>query len=1578
MAITDSVTDIWHAFEDRCWSLADFLEDKGIPIATFCEDKGISPAILFTGLVVLILVLLLIFAGGAAAPTGTLIVRAQDSSGNPIGSIYVEISSETGISRNVITEANGEAVFKEVLYGKIGITSKSEAYSGSTTVQMDSTTKSVNLIVREVTAALEVVVSSQEGGYAKTGSVEVRTFQGDKIVETKPIDGSSKYTFDLTVGSYMVKILSRSGGVLDTKRADLTADGESVTFTISDDAANTAQVRIVAKDEANNAVVGANIILWNFRSDSPIGEAQTTDTSGEAVFRDVAFGTSVYVTTFVPNQARYQQIDKYTGKNLYKITVDEALETIPITIPLNGVVRVTVWDKDSWGFIEGATVVLKDKSGATVSEMKTTDRNGEVKFSGFEENVEVYPVISSTGFITYESPEEAKPIRYNSETVFSVELVRDGSFVRSEIRIMVADIYEEPLDGIMAILSDSSSNVFIDAIMGGNITFPVDANKFYDVSLHGEGLLRQLLEGIPAGTHSVQMQASNDANAGEVVVCTHVIINGMLSESAATIELLTSSGTLVDMGGTIGGDDGADNCIVFKDMPVGWTVFARASSTGYEPKESEIASVTAKREGFTKINITFNQEELQPSGPAVGSIEVCVKDNRDNPVSNAEVLLYDVDMDVPTWIGDYRLTTGPDGCVVFGNIPAVKTVAGLGGDPVEAVEVYALVSASGFATYNGKTEGNTVAVQADRTTPLNVRLGAGEEMCIFVEGPEGSIEGADVSLCDDAACTSAMQTLKTLGDGHVVFNANVNPVYVRAVVNIDELQKSKIVTFSLGEVTDGQCGKITFEAVEKMLSVRLDGIPSDFIIVPPMTSYEIEFILLLNDEPVTGGSMPTESENMVLAEDGTEILISLNNLDSQIIRTVDATEGRYAMPFVSPEEQGIYQGILEAGIPDCDTCQGDQQIVTVEVFVEDLDEDNVVDEIDMCPNTPYGVQVDSTGCPIASDNDTDGVPDYMDYDPQTQPGVVVDELGVPEGVQDVDGDDVPDPVDAYPYDPLRNQMMPFMDMDGDMIPDYMDMAPWNPLSGGERSIMVCAVDEQNSPVHEASIMLYQQGQYGTNYAGSYYPSYRNYPYGSYAGYPSGTGYGAYPTTGSAYGAYPSGAYPSGTYTGGYPTGAYPSTYTGGSAYPYYGTGYPSGYGTQNWANVQSTGNCRMVQVYEDLGRYSQTDFLSRYYIRITARGYEDFDSRTAKQGSMRYNYQTNSMIRVDVTLKKTNVTDAQKPGEGTILDPKKMVELKEDEGRWKETQVEKSGIALYPVVKEPDREVGLDVQFSLNTAPTEELNYLITYEASGSKCYSMEVTGDGKKAEKNVHFRSGQREIRESVTLYSNKGDCWANNDPALEEPFYITISGKLLQIGNREVAQKNTFNPVKVKVEPVVGAIQEVKTLQDLSKLRGRMTLSQGVVTIGKVPYCIEEKGNTGKSRLFSGVTTLKEGSAAEQKIILEFKEMGSPIPQDLESAMNQVTDYILNKIRKTPIACRTYVKVSDKYMGYVQAGQDNKYKELGVMSTGRTTCPEVTFKVNGLDREVWEKLFCEAIEKGKPETIPLDKGYEIRTGLG
>jgi OOP family OmpA-OmpF porin len=78
----------------------------------------------------------------------------------------------------------------------------------------------------------------------------------------------------------------------------------------------------------------------------------------------------------------------------------------------------------------------------------------------------------------------------------------------------------------------------------------------------------------------------------------------------------------------------------------------------------------------------------------------------------------------------------------------------------------------------------------------------------------------------------------------------------------------------------------------------------------------------------------------------------------------------------------------------------------------DSDGDGVVDELDKCPGTPRGMEVDAQGCP--PDSDGDGVINEADKCPNTPPGVPVDSYGCPP---DSDGDGVPDYLDQCPSTP---------------------------------------------------------------------------------------------------------------------------------------------------------------------------------------------------------------------------------------------------------------------------------------------------------------------------------------------------------------------------------------------------------------------------------------------------------------------------------------------------------------------------------------------------------------------------------
>ena len=68
------------------------------------------------------------------------------------------------------------------------------------------------------------------------------------------------------------------------------------------------------------------------------------------------------------------------------------------------------------------------------------------------------------------------------------------------------------------------------------------------------------------------------------------------------------------------------------------------------------------------------------------------------------------------------------------------------------------------------------------------------------------------------------------------------------------------------------------------------------------------------------------------------------------------------------------------------------------VMFDDEDGDFVLDITDRCPGTPFGVEVDTLGCPL--DGDMDGVPDYLDQELETVRRAWVDDQGVTVSTSD--------------------------------------------------------------------------------------------------------------------------------------------------------------------------------------------------------------------------------------------------------------------------------------------------------------------------------------------------------------------------------------------------------------------------------------------------------------------------------------------------------------------------------------------------------------------------------------------------
>jgi len=137
--------------------------------------------------------------------------------------------------------------------------------------------------------------------------------------------------------------------------------------------------------------------------------------------------------------------------------------------------------------------------------------------------------------------------------------------------------------------------------------------------------------------------------------------------------------------------------------------------------------------------------------------------------------------------------------------------------------------------------------------------------------------------------------------------------------------------------------------------------------------------------------------------------------------------------------------------------------------ISDTDNDGVMDEDDLCPDTPPNVKVEEFGCPV--DSDKDGVPDYLDNCPNTPRNIPVDLNGCPV---DKDNDGVPDYLDLCNDTPMGVLVDPRgcpLDTDDDGVSDYKDLCPSTPV-GTEVNKWGCPVDEEVfEPIQKTEFIL---------------------------------------------------------------------------------------------------------------------------------------------------------------------------------------------------------------------------------------------------------------------------------------------------------------------------------------------------------------------------------------------------------------------------------------------------------------------------------------------------------------------------
>ncbi|MFZ9011494.1 MAG: InlB B-repeat-containing protein, partial [Anaerohalosphaeraceae bacterium] len=160
-----------------------------------------------------------------------------------------------------------------------------------------------------------------------------------------------------------------------------------------------------------------------------------------------------------------------------------------------------------------------------------------------------------------------------------------------------------------------------------------------------------------------------------------------------------------------------------------------------------------------------------------------------------------------------------------------------------------------------------------------------------------------------------------------------------------------------------------------------------------------KFILSVTITPEEGGSVSPDGGTF---EDGTAITLTATPSEGYIFKE--------------------WMGDLQSTENPVSASMDRDMNVTLVFVKSDGDNDGVFDDVDDCPNTPEGEEVDENGCSSSQiDSDEDGVSDDNDVCSDTPEGEEVDENGCADSQKDTDGDSVTDDLDACPNTPEGEQ-----------------------------------------------------------------------------------------------------------------------------------------------------------------------------------------------------------------------------------------------------------------------------------------------------------------------------------------------------------------------------------------------------------------------------------------------------------------------------------------------------------------------------------------------------------------------------
>lgn len=404
MAEPESGKGLFGSLEDKYYDFLDWLDEKGVPVykaVDFLEERNIPTFPIALLLVLLVAAGIVFLLAGILVPaTGALTITVQDSSGNPVTGVNVQVLFGND-SLSKTTTSDGTATFSVPLNTELEVSAEKTGYvSGEEFFKLENQTGALSVTIAQektfLARTFQFLLPGSNELVTETLQVEF-TCSAVSFFETKTTANGFISLENIPSDCGLINV--RPIGNFSAQQGSFDAlEDEQLKVFLEEQEIGKGSVLVSVRDSEGATLSGmtVNLLLYNTQTGSGVVFAsKDTALSGAATFLDVPEG-KYFVTVFDPS-ANFSEFDSSVSGDIKQIVVGSSI-SFPVVLGKKVVGSLSLVVKDSASLTAVPDALVKIyKAGSFISEQRT-DPNGKVEIS-VGEQVTYDIVVDKQGYL---------------------------------------------------------------------------------------------------------------------------------------------------------------------------------------------------------------------------------------------------------------------------------------------------------------------------------------------------------------------------------------------------------------------------------------------------------------------------------------------------------------------------------------------------------------------------------------------------------------------------------------------------------------------------------------------------------------------------------------------------------------------------------------------------------------------------------------------------------------------------------------------------------------------------------------------------------------------------------------------------------------------------------------------------------------------------------------------------------------------------------------------------------------------------------------------------------------------------